>query len=309
MPVGNFFARYPRGALTAGIVIVSLLGTLTLNRSHFRIFVERNDRIMSLDPGISSYPGKRIVRQLPSILWFKLFGSSSRPHIQRLDFDIKQPDLNVILSDRDRALNGTGKPILTDPTEVPAEIRYRGMRVKAKIRLKGDFGGHWRNSLRMSLRVSVEGNQAVCGFTDFSICKPGDRQFPFDDLYTSTLRQMGQLAPRETYVQVYVNGTSWGVMCIEEHMAKHFLENQQRKDSLIFKFSNDQDLLYISTTRPKSQIVWAYRLNDQKLTNKVFNAKRHLKNPLTRKRYSYVARERLQASAPHLYDMDTYTRS
>ena len=34
---------------------------------------------------------------------------------------------------------------------------------------------------------------------------------------------------------VFVNGKSWGIMNIEEHMTKEFLEKQKRKESLLGK--------------------------------------------------------------------------
>ena len=76
-----------------------------------------------------------------------------------------------------------------------------------------------------------------------SIQKPHSRQFPHDYSYQSTLKALGNLSSAQKFVNLYVNGKSWGVMNVEEHMSKEFLEKQQRKESMMRKTLQDQQSL------------------------------------------------------------------
>ena len=55
------------------------------------------------------------------------------------------------------------------------------------------------------------------------------RQFPFDHVFQSLMRRLGNLSSVHKYAHVFVNGESWGIMNLEEHVSKEFLEKQGKK--------------------------------------------------------------------------------
>ena len=49
-------------------------------------------------------------------------------------------------------------------------------------------------------------------------------------------KKIGNLGTNNEFANIIVNGVSWGVMNIEEHMSKELIEKQSKKDSLLLKF-------------------------------------------------------------------------
>ncbi|MCI5162386.1 MAG: hypothetical protein D3917_10310, partial [Candidatus Electrothrix sp. AX5] len=114
-----------------------------------------------------------------------------------------------IMQDRERALP---VGILTRPTTVKAKLRYKNDTYKIKLRLKGNLKGHWVAKKRLSLRIKLKGEKTILGYKEFSLHKPRERQHPIDPAFQSISRRMGNLSAQNSYIRVFVNGDSWGVM-------------------------------------------------------------------------------------------------
>ncbi|MDB4072666.1 CotH kinase family protein, partial [Gammaproteobacteria bacterium] len=160
---------------------------------------------------------------------------------ERLDLDIPFLSYQSILADRDLALKNMHS---INPAKVKAKLRFQGTTYKSDIRLKGDAQDHWTSQYRMSLRISLKGDRTLLGFKEFSLQKPTSRQFPYDYSYQSTLSALGNITSAHKFVHLYVNGRSWGIMNLEEHMTKEFLEKQKRKESIIIKFGDETKWAY-----------------------------------------------------------------
>jgi hypothetical protein len=238
-----------------------------------------------------------IIKAIPKIVKYKLTGDN----FKKVFIDIKYLDYQDIMKDRDRALK-TG--LLSNPTTVKAKIRFQNKTFRAKLRLKGDFSTHWMSKYRMSFRVSLKGKDTILGNSKFSLQKPSAREFPYDDVFQSMIRDTGNLSAIHNYVHVYVNGTDWGIMDMEEHMSKEFLEKQQRKESAIIRFSNEK--LWLYEAEAKNAYDW-YRVSDPSLNLHLYGGKKYLKESQYRKIYSYVLKHRLQSS-PFLYDVDSFSK-
>ena len=100
---------------------------------------------------------------------------------------------------------------------------------------------HWGGIYRMSFRVKLEDDKTIFDLKN-SIHKPRARQHPYDQFFGALIQKNGGLSPPQTYARIIVNGAKWGVMNIEEHMSKEFLEKQ--KESIILKFGNEKDWIY-----------------------------------------------------------------
>ena len=178
--------------------------------------------------GIPYFFPKNIFKSL--VLQTKDF--PGRPIIEKIEININFKNYRKILDDRKRFIK---KGYSSNHQKVRAEIKYKGKKYKSNIRLKGDYAEHWGSSSRMSFRVDLK-NKTIFGFKRFSIQKNEARQFPYDQVFGKLNNDLGNLTPKQTFAHVFVNGQDWGIMNIEEHMSKEFLEKQKRKESLIFRF-------------------------------------------------------------------------
>ena len=79
----------------------------------------------------------------------------------------------------------------------------------------------------MSFRIKLKGDNAVLSFKRFSIHKPSARQHPYDQTFQDIQKNLGNISSSHNYVNLFVNGIDWGIMNIEEHMSKEFLEKQK----------------------------------------------------------------------------------
>jgi hypothetical protein len=235
---------------------------------------------------------------IPKIIKYKI----SDADFERIDIDIKYIDYLKIMEDRDEAFKLN---YLTNPTKINAKIRFRGKTYKSKLRRKGDRIGHWMGNYRASFRVSLNGNNTILGFKTFSIQKPSNRQYPYDYAFQSMIRGAGGLSAVHKFAHVYVNGTDWGIMDIEEHMSKKFLEKLKRKESIIVRFSNDKKRVY---ERNNQEPFLRYRLSDPSLNVHLYNSKKYIKNYQYRRIYSYILMHHLSFN-PHLYDIDSFARA
>ena len=222
---------------------------------------------------------------------------------ERLDVDIPFASLQSIFNDRESALNNN--LVNQNPTKVKAKLRFEGRTFKSSIRLKGDLKDHWFSKYRMSLRVELTGNKTLLGFKEFSIQKPHSRQFPYDLAYASTLRSLGNISSIQKFVHVFVNGKSWGIMNIEEHMTKEFLEKQKRKESIIVKFGGEGRLGYIRNATDSYEY---YRLNSGEFTLNSFKSKRYMKDIKYREFLTYISNNHLSFK-PYLYDETSFLNS
>ena len=278
----------------------------------YRNFYNSNhDSAMSLDLGFSHLRNvsldesnwtvwgniSGLLLKTPKIIFEKFRGFPSRPTINTLHIAIKFRSYQQLLNDREQAME---KGILQNPKKLKAKIFFNGKQYKTELRLKGDKSEHWRSEHRMSLRVALKGNKNILGFKKFSLHKMEARQFPFDHVFQSTIRRLGNLSSVHKYVRVVINGVSWGIMNIEEHMSKELLEKQGRKDSIIMKFGNEKIWTLGQRSYPH------YRLSDSKLNIKLYSQNKYLKNRIFREWFTYVSEKRLNKENDELYSFDHY---
>ena len=274
-------------------------------------------KMMTFDHGFSSVPSmfytgviNQKKKDIPKVLPRHLLKSFSlrfqkypnRPAINTINININFKNYQKILKDRKRAMY---QKILINPKEVNANIKYQGKRYKAKIRLKGDLSDHWRSIYRMSFRVKIK-NGTILGFKSFSIQKPLSRQHPYDQVYGKLIQGIENISPKQTYARVILNGQSWGIMNIEEHMSKELLEKQRKKESIIVKFGNEKIWNYSKIAKNKKYK--DYRLSDRKLDFFLYKKKKNMKNQKFRLGFSYIADNRLNSLDHKLYDVNKFTQ-
>lgn len=301
-----------RSPFLIGVLVLVLVGAISLTRQ--RIQTEEytaNDFIFASDIGMSNVTvlGRtktdvvwNAIKRAPQIIAFKLMGSQRQVDVERIDIDIGFSEYQKILEDRQRALkNG----LLRNSHKVKAKIRYNEKQYKADVRLKGDLSNHWRSQMRMSFRVELKTKGTVLTFRKFSLHKPASRQYPYDQVYQSFVREAGGLSAVHSFVRVYVNGENWGIMNIEEHMSKELLEKQRKKESLIFKLGNEDSWDY---RNQEENVYDNYRLSESNLVTSAYSSKKYLKNAYYRALYSYVDAAN-EARNIQLFDLESYLRA
>ena len=309
--------------LIVSIPIIILLASLTISKHQFGITKEDTiQKLLSLDLGISHFRNlldvgegdtekfsfnTKIISSLivssfnsiPKFIQYKLFNEKV---FDRVDISINFSNYSTLMKNRARAIQDG---LLVNPEEVNATLEHKGKKYKSKIRLKGDFGGHWRSKHRLSLRVKLKNDKNILGFSTFSIQKPRERQHPYDQTFQSLVRDSGNLSSTHKFAHVFVNGDDWGIMNIEEHFSKEFLEKQKRKKSIMVRFSNEDKWFY--KRKSKNPFV-GYRLSDPFLFIHLYNNKEFLKDLQNRKAYSYISNSRL-SNNKSIYDINSFSKA
>jgi len=306
------------------LLIVIALSFLTLN--HNKLSIAKEDvfqYLMSMNLGLSSrhnlvdigqeefHSGadnrfseyrklrlKSLVESIPEIIKYK----TTSDNFERVDININYTDLQKIMLDRNRAIKDK---LLSNPATVNANLEFMGKTYKAELRLKGDLSDHWLSKYRMSFRIKLKGENTILKFKKFSLQKPHVRNYPHDYVFESLMRDIGNISPAHNFVHAYVNGVDWGIMNMEEHMSKEFLEKQNRKNSVIVRFSNEDSWLY--SAKSKNPYA-AYRLSDPSLYVHLYGSKKYLKDYHNRKMYSYILKQHKNNNL-HLYDINSYAKS
>ncbi len=157
-----------------------------------------------------------------------------------LYFDIGFQEYQQMAAQRAEALE-TGILLLDDEDWLRAEIRFQGETIPIRIRLKGDWVDHLKED-KWSFRIKTRNDTTLMGMRSFSVQSPDTRRFLNEWLYMEDLRRADILAPRYSFVNVFVNGEDWGVYALEESFAKELLESQRRREGVIVRF--DESLFW-----------------------------------------------------------------
>tara|TARA_B100000029_G_scaffold516548_1_gene630765 strand:- start:2005 stop:4596 length:2592 start_codon:yes stop_codon:yes gene_type:complete len=141
-----------------------------------------------------------------------------------------------------------GQLYATDDDFVPAQIRYMDQPpVKVRMRLKGDMSDHWAGD-KWSYRVHVLDGREVAGLRRFSIQDPMTRQLINEWLIHQMMFAEDILTTRYAFINVVFNGQYKGTYAIEESFSGELLEAQRRTPGVIFKYENQQPIMYRSNT-------------------------------------------------------------
>ena len=303
--------------LTIVLILISFL--TVFNKQSLLIFYHNSyEGFMSTNPGFSSArnltdSGGNIEFQSVSTKAKSIFSNSisifdfmwndKAKEIEKMKIIVKFKNLRKIYDDRNSAIR---LGFLDSPEELKADVFYNGQKYKADIRLKGDLGDHWWGKYRFSLRVKLKNGKTILGMNSFSLQKPRARQHPYEQAFQDSIKQLGNLAVTHQYFEVSLNDQDWGVMNIEEHLTKEFLEKEGKKESLIFRFSDD--LFWKNYKKSSDQVYSSYRLSDSSLTGSIYRSQKYLENDIYRMMFTYVMESRIKQYHSYLYSMPEHMR-
>ncbi len=156
-----------------------------------------------------------------------------------IQIDIKFKHLLRIEYLREQALQGKYIDKAIKSEEFPADLTYNGEKHRVKIALTGLTTEHLVNPDKWSFEVKVKGDDTVNGMKRFGLLIPKSRGYMADWIGFELFKDRGLMGLRVDFVNVSINGKSSGVFYMEERFDKHLLENNQLRESIIFKLDGE----------------------------------------------------------------------
>ena len=121
---------------------------------------------------------------------------------------------------------------------VPAKITHHNKEYKVDIRVKGQSTDHWGEF--GSFKVKVKKGETIMGMKRFALQHPKTRGFLNEWYFHQLLKYSDLIHLRYEFVNLSINGDTRPIYALEENFGKRLLENNHRKEGLIFRLSYDQ---------------------------------------------------------------------
>tara|TARA_Y100000590_G_scaffold175751_1_gene200795 strand:- start:7973 stop:10669 length:2697 start_codon:yes stop_codon:yes gene_type:complete len=233
-------------------LLLILLVFFFIKTPGFKGGVDQEIRILTKNPIIID--GRKPIREsIPNIfIVLKNIFNFNQKNFETLKIDINYDNFDKLNQDRSKALK---VGMLRNPIKVNADIFWQGKKINASARLKGDFNDHRNFNKQWSLKLNLRKSEHLDGMTEFSITNHRSRNFPYNFVISKNLERMGLIVPKYKTVKVIFNGYDWGLMLIEEHFTKEFLENRKLRNNLIFKLSNEEKMRFIHLYQYRDKII------------------------------------------------------
>ncbi|MBF0447917.1 MAG: CotH kinase family protein [Magnetococcales bacterium] len=168
------------------------------------------------------------------IPWNYAKAQTSQP--ERLILDIKFKHLRKIDYLIDQSYVNGFIPEAAKEEKFSIKISVAGESFKGKARLKGHWLDHV-NSEKFSLRIRLEKGKSLFGMRQFSLLHPKTRNGIYEWVGHQLLQYEGLISKRMKFVDVTLNGKHHGIYVLEEHPEKYLIENNQRREGLVFKLA------------------------------------------------------------------------
>jgi len=245
------------------------------------------------------------------------------PGFKKMVISIEDKAFEKIKAKRAEAMeNGV---LTSDDTDlVKARISTEERKnLKALIRLKGDWTDHLRDTLKWSYKMRLESDKTLFGMRKFSVQHPIVRGYAWEWLYQKTIKEHGLLGLRYDFLSVEMQVEKndsiiikpIGIMALEESIDKILIENNQRREGLIFSF--DETLLWDDRKRQRDLQLPERALEEEvrsvaAATIRVFNENRVLATPGLKKQFD-TAKNMLQGlrtgrfKISEVFDVDKLT--
>ena len=163
-------------------------------------------------------------------------------NLKKLQITLKSSTLEKITKKRNKALK-SGILVSDDDDFVKAKVKT-GMQesVDASIRLKGDWTDHLEHPNKWSYRIVPEGEKTLFGMRKFSIQHPKSRNYVWEWLFNKVVKDNDIIGLRYDFLNVDMKLSDtdsiipMGIMALEESFDKILIENNRRREGLIFGF-------------------------------------------------------------------------
>ena len=188
-----------------------------------------------------------ILRDMSNLKWAVQREKFDKQTLPILDIYLTDGALKKLYKKRRDTLDKPGQILMGEDDDwvdatVIADDGEPSHKLKAELRLKGDWVDHIEHPTKISFRIKIRKQGYVFGMKRFSIQHPKTRQYQAEALLMDEMRRWGILAPRYQFVDVRINDYAIGVMALEEHFSKELLEAQTRREGPIVIL--DEDLMW-----------------------------------------------------------------
>jgi len=184
--------------------------------------------------------------------------SSVPAEIERMDIDVSFVEFEQIRYNRTLALQ-RGRLLEEHQVEVPARIRYNNEEYRVDISLTGSTDMHFCHPTKWSYNVRVKDGRTIKGMRSFAILVPRSRGYLTDWIGTRLVESRGMIGLRSEFMDVGINGDPMGVYYLEERYDKRLVENNSRREGLIFKIPEGElDVYGLAKIRESEELQAQY---------------------------------------------------
>lgn len=223
-----------------------------------------------------------------------IFNKDSLPTIHpvantlgKLQITLKSNALKKLTKKRNKALE-SGILVSSDDDFVKAKVSSNGKEtIDASIRLKGDWADHLEHPSKWSYRIVPEGEKTLFGMRKFSIQHPKSRNYVWEWLFNKVVKDNDIMGLRYNFLNVEMKLSDMdsiipmGIMALEESFDKILIENNRRREGLIFGF--DETMVWDDRKQVRNlKLDYPEDLNRpprQELPIKIYNENKTLSDP------------------------------
>ncbi len=174
------------------------------------------------------------------LAFVKNYFSAQGQSIDEIKVDFKMKHLMQLQYLKDKAAEEYILPESDKNINFPAKITYKGQTHKASIGLTGKMvGTHLSNPDKWSFQVKLKGDATIKGMKRFGLLVPNARGYLTDWFGLKLLEEKDLICLRMDFVNVQMNGKNLGVFYLEERFDKYLIENNRRREGLVFKLEDE----------------------------------------------------------------------
>ncbi len=158
-----------------------------------------------------------------------------------VDIQIKHKNYQELAFQRELAIK-YGNKYRTHPENkgyVKAKIKYKGKEYDIKIKLKGGQLDHWGHEYKWSFKVKMAGEGRILGLKYFSLQQPRARSYLNEWVLHKMFVYEDIIGLKYDFIELKLNGTSYGIYAIEENMDKILVERNSLREGVIVNFNTD----------------------------------------------------------------------
>lgn len=123
--------------------------------------------------------------------------------------------------------------------KVKANILYEGIEHKVELKLAGKGKEEWKKENELPIAVKINDASCLNGMKKFTLLPSRNRDRSALKSYEKCMKDAGIITGRYQFVNLQWNDEYYGAYIYREAYTKRLLENNQRKEGLILKFSNN----------------------------------------------------------------------
>lgn len=163
---------------------------------------------------------------------------------EELSIDINHVNLQRLYFTNEYAIENNGgilNTINSDSSYVAISISDQTNTSRGKARNKGNWRDA-RSNKKLALRIRLPDDNTILGMKRFSIHDPAVKGYLSEWIFHELLKYEDIISPRYDFVRVKINGDDKGVFALEEHFDKRLIENNRRREGVILRLDESNQL-------------------------------------------------------------------